>query len=277
MPAPLAALLATLLIGGAPALGAQGTSPPPIREVLATFAGAVLADSSERPIAGAVIAIDSLGRTTRTDSLGQFTLAGLPAGTHRATVRAVGHDPLTVDLVLTRGQRLEADLLLVATPPALRAVKVTAEAGARTSVFLADFESRRRFGMGRFITGDQLLAERDRSLSSILRTRVPGLQAIRFGGKTALASARGAISLRRLPRGDLSDIAQGATPACYVQVIVNDIVRYRSTPGETLLNIDQFDAAFIEAIEYYSVAQTPPEFNRGSTAACGTLVLWLRP
>jgi hypothetical protein len=268
---------AVLSVGTGSLLAAQGANPPATRELLATFSGAVLADSTERPIAGAVITIDALGRSTRSDSLGQFSLAGLPAGTHRAVVRAVGYDLLSLDVVLSAGQRLEADLLLRVTPPSLRAVEVTADASARTSVFLKDFESRRRFGIGRFITGDALLAERDRSLSSILRTRIPGLQALRYGGKTALASARGAISFRQLPRGDQSDVAQGAAPACYVQVIVNDIVRYRSTPGETLLNIDQFDAAFIEGIEYYTVSQTPPEFNRGSTAACGTLVLWLRP
>lgn len=272
---PLLALALTLTpLLGAP-LAAQGGSPP--ASATATFAGTVLADSTERPIADALITIEALGRSARSDSLGRFTLPALPAGTHRVEVRAVGFDRLVLDVVLTTGQRLEADLLLRATPPSLRAVEVTADATARTSVFLADFEARRRFGIGRFLTGDSLLAARDRSLSSILRTRMPGLRAIRFGGKTALASARGTTSFRQLPSGDQSDINQGAPPACYVQVIVNDIVRYRSVPGATLLDIDQFDPALIEGIEYYTVSQAPPEFNRGSSASCGTLVLWLRP
>jgi hypothetical protein len=64
---------------------------------------------------------------------------------------------------------------------------------------------------------------------------------------------------------------------CYVQLIVNDRVRYRSAQDETLVNIDQVEPALIEGVEYYTVAQPPPAFNRGNTASCGTLVLWLRP
>jgi hypothetical protein len=276
----LIACATAALLGAVPsvwrggALTAQGA--PATRETLATFSGAILADSSERAIAGAVISLDALGRSTRSDSLGQFTLSGLPAGTHRASVRAVGYDVLSLDVVLSAGQRLEADLLLRATPPSLRAVEVTADTRP-TSPFLRDFESRRRAGEGRFITREEIEAQQQRSLSAILSTRVPGMRVVRFSGKTVIASARGLTSFRQLPRGDQSDIAQGAPAACYVQVIVNDMVRYRSAPGETLLNVDLFDPAQIDAIEFYTVSQLPSELKRASSSPCGALVIWLRP
>lgn len=270
-------LLAALLSALVAAPRARAAQPATPRPDGATFAGTVLADSTERPIADAVVTVGATGSAARTDSLGRFAVVALPPGLHRIRVRAVGFEPLETTVTLRPGQRLEADLLLRAAPPALEAVSVTADATARTSVFRRDFEARRAFGIGRFLAGDDLLANRDRSLSSVLRSRMPGLRAIRVGGKTALASGRGTTSFRALPRGDMTDINQGAPPACYVQVIVNDMVRFRSVPGAALLDIDQFDPAFVEGIEYYTVSQAPPEFNRGSSASCGTLVLWLRP
>jgi hypothetical protein len=35
------------------------------------------------------------------------------------------------------------------------------------------------------------------------------------------------------------------------------------------------DPAMIAASEFYAPSATPTEFNRGSTAACGTLSIWL--
>jgi len=77
-------------------------------------------------------------------------------------------------------------------------------------------------------------------------------------------------------RGDVTDRMMGAPPACYVQVIMDNIVRYKSAVGEALLDIGLVDAATIDAMEYYSVSQLPVEFNRGGNAPCGTLVIWLK-
>ena len=84
------------------------------------------------------------------------------------------------------------------------------------------------------------------------------------------------ISINSMPHGDGADRLMQAKPACYVQIIVDDIVRYGSKPGESLFDIDQIDPSTIAAIEYYSVAQLPLQFNRGGNAPCGTLVIWSR-
>ena len=55
---------------------------------------------------------------------------------------------------------------------------------------------------------------------------------------------------------------------------MDNIVRYRSTPGEKLFNIDQIDANMVVGVEFYTVSQTPIQFNSTGGAPCGTLIIW---
>lgn len=95
--------------------------------------------------------------------------------------------------------------------------------------------------------------------------------------RMAVASPRGISSLRGAKRGDAVDVVGGAPEACYVQVSVNNVLRYRGDRGEQLYNIDLLDPATIEGIEFYTSSQLPAEFNRNSTGNCGALLIWLKP
>jgi hypothetical protein len=53
-------------------------------------------------------------------------------------------------------------------------------------------------------------------------------------------------------------------------------VMYRSTPGEKLFSIDAIDPTDVAAVEFYTVSQTPLQFNSTGGAPCGTLVIWTR-
>ena len=242
-----------------------------------SISGTVLrADSTHRGVANAVLTIGEAGPLARTDSLGRFVLKDVPTGALRLMVRALGfeHSEVRVDVRTNVTSPLR---ILLSPIPALAPVEVSTSA-RRGSVFLKEFEERRRAGFGRFVTADELETQGGRSLSTILARRIPGLRAIAYApGRTAVASPRGISSLRGAKRGDAVDVVSGAPEACYVQVSVNNVLRYRGDRGEQLYNIDLLDPATIEGIEFYTSSQLPAEFNRNSTGNCGALLIWLKP
>ncbi len=260
-------------------LGARaqtGTAQSSAAQGSAVFAGTVLSDSTERPIANAEISIAALGLTVRSDSAGNFVLARIPAGLHAITVRAVGFSQLTTRMAFTDAQRIESDLLLRPNAQSLAQVDVKAATVVPGYPQLMEFEERRKFGVGRFLAQEVFTRAEGRRLSDVLTGRLPGVNAISYGGRRALASGRGTISIEKMPNGDSLDRQVGAAPKCYVQVIVDGIVRYIGRRDESLLDIDTIDPAHIAAIEYYTTSQLPPQFNTAGNAPCGTLVIWTK-
>ncbi len=243
----------------------------------ARVAGEVRADSTGRPVAGAVVSVAGSDRTTRTDTLGGFVLAGVPPGTPTLTVRAIGFAAREVPLRLADGDSIDVAVRLTRASPELAAVTVTAST-ERRSIFFDDFTARRRTSNGRFLDHSQFAQDLHQPLSTILRTRMPGVRIVRYGGgRMALASNRGVDSFMLTPQGDAYDRNLGAPKACYVQVIINNALVYGGGREETLYNVDLLQPERVEAVEFYTSSTVPPEFNRGSTSTCGALVLWLRP
>ncbi len=258
------------------AVAAAQSAPPTDAPTGAPLSGVIVREApGRRPVADAVVTVGATGLTTRSDTLGRFRFPAVPDGAHLLTARAVGFEASAQRIVVAAGQPLALELRL--TPlPELAAVEVNAE--RYRSPNLRDFDERRRTGLGRFLTAEELADHGGRSLSSILRRRMPGLRAISYAsGRTAMASARGITSRHLLPSGDGIDRSLGAPAECYVQVSVNDVLRYRGNVDEQLYNIDLIDSATIEGIEFYTVSQLPAEFNRASNSSCGALVIWLKP
>lgn len=61
----------------------------------ASLKGRVVTDSTELPIAGVTVSIESLKLQATTDSLGNFTLIGIRPGIHVVSARKIGFGPLT--------------------------------------------------------------------------------------------------------------------------------------------------------------------------------------
>jgi hypothetical protein len=226
----------------------------------ASMAGAVVTDSSERPIAGAEIAIAELKLAVRSDSTGSFVLAGIPAGRYVVTVRAVGYAAISTGVIFARGQRVNADLVL--SPAAQSLAKVDVKATASTSgknPRIAEFDERRKMGFGKFLTQDVFEKAEGRKLGEVLVQRVAGVRTLGSSNRMLVAT-RGVNSPR-----------QGICP---VQVIIDDIVQNSST-GAAGFDIDSIDPDRIAAVEFYTVSNRPAQFNRGG-APCGTLVIWTR-
>jgi hypothetical protein len=271
-----AALLAAAIVAVASVLPrsmvAQSGAEPGAR-----IAGQVRADSTGKPIAEAIVSVAGTERTARTDTLGRFVLLAVPAGPRTLAVRAIGFAARELPLALADGDSLDVAVRLTVVSPELETVTVTAST-ERRSIFFDDFVQRRRTSNGRFLDHSQFAQDLHQPLSTILRTRMPGVRIVRYGGgRMALASNRGVDSFTLMPQGDSYDRSLGAPKACYVQVIINNALVYGGGREESLYNVDLLQPERVEAVEFYTSSTVPPEFNRGSTSTCGALVLWLRP
>jgi hypothetical protein len=129
------------------------------------------------------------------------------------------------------------------------------------------FEERRRMGFGRFIDSTVLRRSEHLKLSDLLRrhTGVLVLATDGHGGGLAVSTRAGYCPSGR--------------PCCYLQIIVDGVVRHRGGPvylAGTPPNLKEFELHALESVEVYrSAAETPIEFG-GASAECGTIVLWTR-
>lgn len=263
-----ACIVAPLAFAGAPLVRA-----PLAAQAVAkgSLTGTVLDDASNKPIANADIVMPQLNLKARSDSAGNFTIETIPAGLHTITISAEGFAAFSTRLGFADGQHIESDFGM---RPGVRAPgTITLDGRAPVPVVgpLAAFEERRLRGAGRFMTRDMFEKAEGRKLPDLIKHHIPGLAIISNGGERAAAtSSRGTQSFQKTPG------AAGTKRECYVQVIVDGIVMYASAPGERLFNLDNVDPNQMYGLEFYTVSQTPSQFNGTGTAPCGTLLLWLR-
>ncbi len=253
------------LIAGA--LLSVGSAQLAAQSPVASFIGTVLSDSAERPIANATVELTDIGMSAKSDSVGDFTMSGIPAGAHQVEVRAANYMLLSVVITFGQNETVARDFLLQRGTD-VRLLIDRAKIAAVTNR-LSEFESRRRMKSGHYLTQADFAKSGGRQLSDILVSKVPGLQAVSNNGERSMAtSSRGKSTARSTPGED------GKQKQCYVQIIIDGVVRYRSTPGEKLFNIDAVNPAHVQGIEFYTVAQTPLQFNSTGSATCGTLLIW---
>lgn len=181
------------------------------------------------------------------------------------------------DFWIRHGQRI-ADSASAASAAAsaaaqqLSPVQVSAE---RT--VLREFEERRAFGIGHFITRAELDAQENRSTGDVL-ARVPGARIARAlsGGSAWLVTGRTPVAAS-MASGDSFDEQKGARPACYADVWIDNSRVYAYRRGESLFDVNTIQPNQIEAIEVYSSAATiPTRYARGGAEQCGLLVIWTK-
>jgi hypothetical protein len=247
-----------------------------------SLAGTVLVDKTDKPLAGAEISITSLNRSARSDSAGNFIFTGLPAGRQRILVRFPGYESISTDVMLYDGKPLEIDLSLRPTTTQLAAMEVK----ATTSIYasrLADFDDRRKMGVGKFLTEEEIAKENGRPLSSFIQKKIAGLRVLQLNGERFLASSRGGGGMGM--SGPTGYLKPDKTPfkkypaGCYLQVIINGRIEYNGTNGQEPFDVDRLNSLDIIGLEYYTTAQTPVQYNmtRGPEAgACGTILLWTK-
>ncbi len=257
-------LLALVCVGSA----MQAQTAPAARGALV---GTILTERTEKPVADAEIAIAGLTVSVRSDSAGNFSMLDVPVGTYQLTVRAPGYAAFSGTFTFRDNITLSRDFILKRTSNTLATVDVTARAFAPSRSPLAEFEERRALGTGHYLTSDVFEKSHGRKLTDVLISSIPGIIAISNNTERSIAAGnRGNISVGSKPG------QAGKKSGCYVQVVIDNIVRYRSSPGETLFDIDSVDPTTIGGIEFYTVSQTPLQFNSTGGAPCGTMVIWTK-
>ena len=231
--------------------------------------GTVREDSSGRPLSAVEILLDGSARRAVTDGSGRYVLERVPLGDHVVLFRLVGFRPVRSAIRLGGTDTVWVNPLLMASAVELPAVEVIAEEKRPRGFGFEAFEERRKMGFGRFIDSTVLRRLENLKVADVLRRYT-------------------SIKLAPGPKGELW--AEGVRKIgpnggrCWMQVIADGVVIFRPEWDSGRrpdgirrpdLNRD-FAVSEVEGIEVYqSAAQTPGEFS-GTSAACGTIVLWTR-
>jgi hypothetical protein len=215
----------------------------------ASLTGRVSTASGE-PIANAVVSVAGSGRTTTTNDKGEYTLQGAPLGTRNVTVRRLGFAPSSIpaDLTSTGIHRVDAVLntyVLVMDP--MYVIGQRNRALARLG-----FTERRRRGLGDY----RLRADFEHENPTYLSDIVGKMRGVRVD------YVDGRRSLRALGEGS----------EC-IHIVVDGIHWALTLPGDV---DDAVVPDHIAAIEVYSGAAVPPEFESIGSRGCLTIVVWTR-
>lgn len=274
-------VLAALALPIPAVVSAQGT---------AVLTGRVL-DSAGAPIVGAGVRIPKLERAASVDSAGRYRIEGLPTGVVTIVGEAPGFAGKRVDVTVPASGSVEQSFSLVPNARVLANVEVRARARQHLPLKLAEFETRRARGIGRFLGPNDVAKYNGQPLQELLK---PILNGARF---------------QRNPRGEMvivssrslnpSSLRMGTnTKACQVQIWQDGMLLSDPNASADLatptasgqrgifstvhvgadrdFDVSNLIANDYMAVEYYSdLATTPPGFRTG-TASCGVLVLWTR-
>jgi hypothetical protein len=220
---------------------AAGTGTPPLAG-RASLSGTVRS-STGQPVSDAQVRVAEAAPVTRTDSMGRYTLSGLPAGTQLLDVRRIGFLLARVPVPLRDDASRTQDVTLTQIV-SLDSVRVI----ARRSLYPRFEESARRNAFGRFLREADIERRNAHQTSDLVRDasfRVEG-----FGVDARVVSSRGAISLR--------------SSACVTNIVID---------GMQHQEINLVHPQDIGAMEIYrGSAGAPPQYD----SACGVIVIWTK-
>ena len=254
-----------------------------------TLSAGVADAETGAPIAGAEVVLPELKMLTRTDANGQARLGNIPKGTHRVRVRLLGYAASDVQL------KFESDTTGVVfrlgkTASTITGVDITASA---TPSNLKDYEVRRKQGIGRFMTEEDLAPFADRDYMSVVSTKFPGVtiatdtdrQPHLVGTRTGCGAEASVLSTTRgvdrigqqagakkkmgmrdgYEDGDVHGSCESSRP-CVMQIWLDNI------------NIGESDPALVRTwdlsgVEYYTGNSVPVRY-RNSGSGCGVVLLW---
>jgi hypothetical protein len=213
----------------------------------------VFATETQQALPGVSISVDNRVRGV-TDARGELRVAGLGAGTHRASVSLMDRIPRAVLLQLSPGE--ERDVLVLMEPISLRLPTLTVAARTRSrDARIEDFYRRAQSSaMGRFVTRAQI-EEKNAILFSDIFREMPGMSVNPGPNGNTIRSTRAMT------------IGNGGD--CPPRYFVDGFPYKVDGPVDA-----EFSPADIEGIETY-VGNAPAQWG-GSSAMCGVIVIWTR-
>lgn len=238
----------TVIIADTTSPDSLALAPRTLRVGSVRITGRVTTLRGGKPLAGAQVRIVD-GPDTRTDEQGAWALHNAPPGTRMLEVRAVGYYPEQRAVNVVAGAA-PVHVALSTLKAVLDTVRVTA---ARVyDRRLLEFNQRRRSGMGRFITAEDIARRRPWDISDLFRL-MPGM---RVEGHGLFRSV--------LTRG----VFGWCSPAIYID-----------GHGMTALGVSDLDMwvrpSDVVGIEVYTGAAVPPQFQQ-PMGGCGSIVVWTK-
>lgn len=250
----------TLLAGATAPLAGQSAVRGEVRE-----------EGSNRPLPGVRVVMERTFQQAITDANGRFLITDLPLGTRTLLFSSIGHIPLRLQITLSMGDTTRADVQLMADPFRLDTLVVTAP-DPRANPRLAEFEARRRMGIGFHLDSAYLRRAEGRRMSEVLR-EAPSIRVMPALGADGATTRYYVASVRRTGlHGE----------PCYLSVYLDGVPMYRSGGiggggfGEPVDFARDINVSSLDAVEVYaSAAEVPVEFA-GRSADCGVVLLWTR-
>ncbi len=189
-----------------------------------TIRGRITDNSTQQPIAGAVIAVGNRSTQTRDD--GRFTIAGIAAGSDLLRVRMIGYAQINQPVMVTAGDTSVVDLALTAQAIGLSEVVVTGygqqRAGNMTGAVTAVGDS--QFNTGRVISPQMLIQNKVAGVQVVDNNDPGGGLSIRIRGATSVnASSEPLYVVDGVPLGNGAGggLSAGRDPLNYLNP--NDI------------------------------------------------------
>lgn len=229
---------------------------PQVQPLPALLVGMVR-DSAGNAITGAEVWIRGSDLFAITNDNGGFRLAGATPGAAKVSVRRLGYEPTTFDVLLRSGRIDSLVLALTSVATSLPGVLVEDERMTRSKRLLSDFWDRRSRGFGHYYTRDDIEKHDPHDFTDIVRMTA-GVQIVTVQGRKSIRFAR----------------SPGMRGDCPPQYFVDGMRVENASP-------DEFPPMDVEAVELYSgISNTPAQFAtrvmsvRAQT--CGAIVIWTR-
>jgi hypothetical protein len=236
--------------------------------------GMVFRDSAEHPLGGAEVTIPALNRGARTNYLGEFRMDRLPAGRYAVAVRFLGFAPFTDSVTVSDGKVVEREYVLTEAPALLDSQRVVAKT-MMDEPHMAEFEERRKAGIGRFIGREELRkVEGGRPLMNYVASTIAGLRLFRPNRKDRpgdwfIGSSGHGGSNR-------ATASSNCAVALYIDGNPFFVPGVTRTPDGGAPDISQLSADDFSAVEYYPDGAGAPARYNTSNMGCGVMLFWRR-
>lgn len=230
---------------------------PPSKRASGTVDG-IVSDTGLVPLQGAFVSILGTKIRVGTGPNGRFRITKVPAGQYLVIVKRVGYHPASSAVEVDASDTLRLSYTLEKLrPEELDPVVVTAKS---PSIRMAEFEARRKLGVGEFMTSADIEARNSAFSTELFR---------KFKSVNVSPNHAGPVT-----QYYALSAREGGNPsvgACPMQVYLDEV------PLPSPFNLDLLPPPReISGIEVYAGSATiPPRFS-GMNRGCGVILVWTK-
>jgi Carboxypeptidase regulatory-like domain len=229
-------------------------------------------------ISGAEVGLPSARRTARTTWEGEARFSALSTGKYHIQVRALGYAPGDLDVEVI-GDSMGVHFQLERAASALDTVRVT---DRKISPRMEEFESRRKMGIGRFLTDSALRDDRSQSMQWVLASRFPGIQVREHGIEAMQPSGFGGDNscpvLIYIDGFKVSDVSREYIKPESPRLAgggKGTLVPQPEQPRRIIFPLDNLRPDSLAGVEVYSRTTAPVQYKPLGTY-CKVVLLWTR-